>query len=283
MISINRVRVAESQDALDLNKFRWRESVAELRETVALAKLRCASPEHVLHRLCARWHCDDRNVIIKRLREMPLGPAERNQLARILDSVLRVTEGADEHAKTRAESTTRQLATLLTPRQAGPLVARCLVSRRKSRRAIAYRLLRDKGPSAHTAKVLLRLSCNSRDQDVLKLFARFPAHLPQDHVLRVLRDLEDEYWRARIFEWLLKNDTQVAYDLAPEFPKPFMWGLGRAKCGDDPSVRRSLFQSNKHSFEFVSLFAWSLGQIADLAGLRTLLCRIPSLQQHGGS
>ncbi len=253
-----------------MSAMRWESNFAEIERAIEFAKLRRTPTPTLLRRLTAVWRDKCGDAIIARLAESKLLGVEQTQLCTFLESVLSECCTGDHSQKLRAESVVRRLSHALSPGQAKRLVPHCLQSTRRSRRIIAYRLLQRIGLNSRDTVTLLHLALKKDEQAAIGLLARFPQAIPENDVERLLERVREDYWQARVFEWLVSHRADQAIGLARRFPRPYIWGVGRAKITPNMLLLRELLDSNFTDFEFVSLYAWMLGQVGNLIEIRSL-------------
>jgi hypothetical protein len=157
---------------------------------------------------------------------------------------------------------------------AGPIVEPWLEHKRKFRREIAYQVLRRCGITSEIGVRLVAIFQQTRDQECLRLLARNPTALLAAAPEIVVKLLDEEYWRMRVVQSLLAISIDRGAVLSASYPREFIWAAGRQR---DPALlpaMRKLLADRQDDLDFVSLYAWALGQIGardDLLQLRSVL------------
>jgi hypothetical protein len=245
----------------------------EIDRTIRLADVRCIPFESLLNRIEKLWKDEAASEIVFRVCEEPLS---HNQLHALAQSVKFLADAVDclpSASKTTIDRAVRRMVARMPPEIAAPIAEPWLEHKRKFRREIAYRILRESGVPAAYGPRLLAVFQRNGDQECLKLLARNPSALVAAGGVAIAKLADEEYWRMRIIQSLLIADIDGGMSASAAYPREFVWAAGRQK---DPALlpaMRSLFDTSADDLSFVSLYAWALGQI----GARDELYRVREL------
>jgi len=110
---------------------------------------------------------------------------------------------------------------------------------------------------------LLRSYCENQEQPLLQIIARKPEIVPELDVEFLLRSLEKQYWRMRIFEALIRHDIERAVGLSASYPREFVDAVGRCRTISLSEVIRNLSVRYQDDLEFIALYVRTLGKIRD--------------------
>jgi hypothetical protein len=242
----------------------------KLDRTIRMAEIRCIPFDELLGRIERLWSDDAASEITFRASEEPLS---HNQLHALAESVKRLAD-ASEHLpsalKSSIDRAVRRLLSRMPAEIAAPLAEPWLEHKRKFRRKTAYAILRRTGITAACGPRLLAVFQRTGDQEALKLLARNPPAVAAVDAAYMASVIDDEYWRMRVVWSLLLENVEKGVSLSDVYPREFVWAAGRHK---DPALlpaMRHLFDTHHDDLEFVSMYAWALGQL----GARDELHRI---------
>lgn len=190
-----------------------------------------------------------------------------NQAYSLAESVRRLAETVDGLPSRRKPTYDRAIMRILSrlPAEAAwPVADPWLEHKRKFRRETAYAILRKTGIDEKAGSRLLEVFENTGDQTALELIARNPSATRALDIRQVLPLFEDEYWRMRLVEAVLMDDEPRALMLATNFPREFTHAVGRQKQKRLVPNLRNLFDLQSENLDFLSIYAWALGQVGAL-------------------
>ena len=96
---------------------------------------------------------------------------------------------------------------------------------------------------------------------MLELIARTVSVVGKVDADFLLQNLSEEYWRVRVLQALLCHRPQPAVKLAADYPKEFIWAVGRAKADSYLPLLGKLAKLNKRKIDMLSIYARALGQL----------------------
>jgi hypothetical protein len=258
MDSLNKYLQSKEYAAIE-----YRSLLENIRGVFTFAEIRCLSHAELLSRIPVIWKDPNREEVIQCFQEVTLSIDELQILFGHLKYLSNVGETLVSQEKARVDRIIGRLGRLLPGNLAAELVTSLLHSKRKSRREVAYRLIRTIKPSKPLAKLLLQRFREIRDQRLLQIIARSAELVPDLNAEFLLQNLEEHYWRARVIEALIRHDVERAIDLAVSYPREFVHAVGRCGAASLAGVMHNLYEKCQDDLEFVSLYVWALGKIGD--------------------
>lgn len=236
----------------------------EIDRTLSLAEVRSLSFDELLNSIEHLSDISNSAEIVFRACEYA---PSLNQAYSLAESVRRLAEAVDGLPSRRKPPYDRAIMRILSrlPAEAvWPVVAPWLEHKRKFRREAAYAILRKTGIDETAGLRLLEVFENTGDQMALELIARNPLATRTLDIRQILPLFEDEYWRMRLVEAVLVDDEPRALILAADFPREFTHAVGRQKQKRLVPNLRSLFDLQSENLDFLSIYAWALGQLGAL-------------------
>jgi hypothetical protein len=244
--------------------------LAEIEHTIRLGEIRCLSFEVLLSRIERLWLDSAASELVFRLCEEDFSHNELHALGDAIRRLANVVENLPAATKSTMDRAIRRVLCRMPPEIACPIVEPWLEHKRKLRREIAYRVLRDVGVTTDVGPRLLAVFQRTYDQDALKLIARNPGAAASSDADAVLEGLDEEYWRMRMLEALLSVDPDRASALKSRYPREFVWAIGRKKAFEFLPVIKALSDSLTPDLDFLSLYGWALGQLGASDNLQQL-------------
>jgi hypothetical protein len=157
---------------------------------------------------------------------------------------------------------------------AAPVAEQWLEHKRKLRREIAYRVLRKCGLTAASGTRLLDVFSRTGDQECLRLLARFPVAIGNMDIPPILEKMDEYCWRMRLVQAALITNKVSALALADSYPYEFLHSIGRLRDATVLPKLTDLFRTHSHDLQFISLYAWVLGQLGAYNELLTLKAHV---------
>ncbi|GEM_PF-1274728 len=252
-----------------------RESQLEkISQTMRMAEVRCLPFEELLVRIEHLWDDDAASEIVYRVCEESFSD---NQAQALAVSISRLAAAADQLPSAAKSAVLRSVGRILArlpSRFAAPIAEPWLGHKHKFRRQIAYRVFQRTGVPAESAPQLLVAFQQTGDQECLQLLARNPSAIAAVDSAAVAELMDDEYWRMRVIQSLLVVDKPRGISLSTLYPIEFIRAVGREKDASLLSDVQILFDKNFEDLEFVSIYAWALGQLGaqeELSRVRALI------------
>lgn len=264
----------EFSDNLVVVEAHRRMMLDKIDQTIRMAEVRCLPFDVLLKRIEHLWDCEAAGEVVYRACSEPFS---HNQMLALAESARRLADAIDDlpsSLKAKSDRAVKRILSRMSAEIASPIVVPWLDHDRKLRREIAYRVLRDTGLSAEFGPRLLDIFGRSGDQECLKLLARNPAALAAVNFQTVLEKIEEEYWRMRVVQSVLLIEPERGRSLSARNPHEFVWAVGRLKDASLLPDLRRLLEVHASDLNFISIYAWCLGQLGateDLAELRNLV------------
>lgn len=254
--------------------------IDEIDRTLSLAEIRSLPFEELLNGIEHLPTVSNSAEIVLRACEYEYSP---NQAYSLAESVRRLAETVDRLPGRRKPTYDRAIMRILSRLPADvawPVVDPWLDHKRKFRREAAYAVLRRTGVDGRVGSRLLEVFENTGDQTALELIARNPPSTSTLDVNLVLPLFDDEYWRMRLVEAVLIDNEPKALALASDFPREFTHAVGRQKQKRLLPELKKLFTQQPENLDFLSIYAWTLGQVGaldEIGSLRAHIERMKSL------
>lgn len=242
----------------------------EINRTIRFAEIRCISFEELLQRV-ERLQDDPYALeIVHRIVTEAFSHNELHALSEVARRLANVADASPAARKRTLDGSIGRILSRMPQDIAAPIAAEWLGHKRKARRLIAYKVLRISGVPPDYGPRLLNEFIRNGDQEYLQLIVRNPDALIRTGAEKVLLLLDDEYWRMRAVEAAYRDDMSCADTLSSLYPREFAWAVGRLKSGAAIPALKRLFEQKSDSLEFVSIYAWALGQIGATEDLMRL-------------
>jgi hypothetical protein len=248
-----------------------------IHRTIRLSEIRCVPFDELLNKIEHLWDDPCAGEIVYRACNEDFSD---NQYYALAESVRRLADAVDLLPSGQKASPDRAIKRMLArmPAQiAAPVAEQWLEHRRKFRRDLAYRVLREGGLTAASGPGLLDVFGRTGDQECLKLIARFPEAVGDMDVSSIVKQIDNDYWRMRLVQAAIVAKNIHAMSLAESHPFEFLHAIGRLKDATVLPKLRVLFRKHSDDLRFISLYAWVLGQIAANEELLALKAHIERL------
>ncbi len=239
----------------------------ELGMTLSLAETRCLSWPEIRPRLRSIWQDPQGEQLILRVQEMSLSEEESVELC---DEIRHLSVIADQlHGRDRSTVDRRvlRLARCLPPSLLHELAMSELEHHRKLRRVGAYKALRDVGVTADIAPQLTVRYRETHDQELLTLIARWPDAVRAVDVEWLVTELDEQYWRTRVIEALIRTGDQRANRFVLSHPHEFVHAVGRAHAMEYSNTILDLVTLHPQNVDLLSITAWTFGILGNREGL----------------
>ena len=243
----------------EVDRLMFQSAVPGILSALSLARVRCMTFSELITCLDQIEQIEDAPHIIDRFCELELTPDQQSLLVPALKSLAERAESLPAKEKSRIERYLRRLLLQLAPESAAEVAGPFFAHKRRVRRQIAFDVFRRTGVTPSLAEDLWTLYQERGDQEYLELIARTPTALMRLPVDKVLHEVEDEYWRARIIQATIERNANRAPNMAQAYPYEFVHAVGRTRDASFMPVLLGIFQGNRMDLEFLSIFTWCLG------------------------
>ncbi len=259
----------------DLERIRANWVVEEVRRTISLATVRCLPFDGLIARLKEVLTDSQASEVILAVMEAPRSHEQDVHLAAAVRELIETAGKA--HSKDR-DWLDRQIGRILPslpPELSLPLARELLSDYRKGRRTAGFRALRQIKLNDEMYAFVLRRLGETGDDRFAKTLLSYPLQpelVDPEVLLRAFAD--DQYWRMRVIEAVLRIECARGVPLARSWPVEFVWAAGR--IGDErllPEISRCLDLSND-KLALLGIVAWAYGKLRayeDLIALQPLL------------
>lgn len=249
-------------------------AIEAINRTIRMSEIRCVPFDELLMRIEHLWDDPHAGEIAYRVCNEELSD---NQYYALAESIRRLADEVDLLPSAQKSSPDRAIKRMLASmpaKVAAPVAEQWLEHKRKFRREVAYRVLRECGLTAASGPRLLDVFGRTGDQECLKLVARFPVAIGNMDVPSILEKIDEDYWRMRLVQAAIISNKTGAMALADSYPHEFLHAIGRLKDATVLPKLRDLFEKHSQELRFISLYAWVLGQIGAQNELLTLKAHV---------
>lgn len=259
---------------IDLEEIKLRnERNAAIRKTlrsIFLAEIQSLSPEDLIVKLDKIWEEPGSTEILERLKAIRLNAGQKRMLANKLSGLAVASETLPTRDRQRIDRILANLLKHLSAREALAITKPFLDHRRKSRREVAYSVIRWAGMDREAANKLLSQHEITGDERLLKIIVASKEIVHQMDVESLLKTFSDRYWQMRVFEALLATNNEVPLYLIERYSSEFVQAVGRLRHTSSISLLKRLFRKFRSNPQFLSLYAWALLQFEEYEEVRAL-------------
>ncbi len=236
-------------------------AMTRLPRSIALAEVGVLPFGELIDRLAGIWTEGDPPLLVDQILKRERTDDQQLALLRVIERLAAEADGLvprDRHVADRAIY--RLLHTLPKP-LAGALARRCAESKRSLQRQAAYRFYKAHGVDSSAIGIMLDDYRRRPHQDILEIIARDPQAVAQADPEFLLRELDERYWRTRVFQVLLRSDRHLAESLALQYPTELLWAAGREGDVSTLPLLRRLLVDNNEDPEFVGWCLWAFSKL----------------------
>ena len=254
-----------------------RQALEVINRTIKMSEIRCVPFDDLLARIEHLWDDPQADQIVYRACNEELS---ENQCYALAESIRRLANAVDLLPSEQKPSPDRAIKRILAgmPAEiAAPVAEQWLEHKRKFRREIAYQVLRKCGLTAASGTRLLDVFSRTGDQECLRLLARFPVAVGNMDITPTLEKMDEYYWRMRLVQAALISNKNSAMALADSYPYEFLHAVGRLRDATVLPKLTDLFRTRSHDLQFISLYAWALGQLGAYNALLELKTDVEKL------
>jgi len=257
-----------------------RMALDDIYRTISMSEIRCLPFEELLKRVEHLSDDPQAGEIVYRVCEEEFSDKQLHLLATTIQRLAVAVDHLPSAQKSSVDRAIKRMLASMPASIAAPMAERWLDHKRKFRRQIAYRVLRECGLTAVSGPRLLEVFNRTADQECLKLIARYPVALRDLGVPSLLEKVDDDYWRMRMVQAAVVADKPKAMALADSYPLEFLHAIGRLKDATLQPDMLVLFEKHSDDLKFLSLYAWVLGQLAARPELIELKVHVEKLRQQ---
>ena len=191
-----------------------RMAIEAISRTIRMSEIRCVPFDEMLKRIEHLW--DDRYAgeIVYRACNEKLSDNQYYALAELIRCLADAVDLLPSGQKASSDRAIKRMLASMPANIAAPVAEQWLEHKRKFRRELAYRVLRECGLTAASGPRLLDIFGRTGDQECLKLIARFPVSIGDLDVPSMIEEMDDGYWRMRLVEAALISNKNRAMALA---------------------------------------------------------------------
>ena len=191
-----------------------RQALEAINRTIQMSEIRCVPFDDLLARIEHLWDDPQADQIVYRACKEKFS---ENQCYALAELIRRLADAVDLLPSEQKPSLDRAIKRMLADMPAdiaAPVAEQWLEHKRKFRREIAYRVLRECGLTATSGTRLLDVFNRTGDQECLRLLARFPVAIENMDIPPILEKMDEYYWRMRLVQAALISNNTSAMVLA---------------------------------------------------------------------
>lgn len=240
------------------------ESVApQIYNALNMARVRCMPFTDLVWNLRELERTQNAAQIVDCLCQLSLTKEEQSLLAPALKSLLERAETFPSKSKAQIDRYASRILKRLDAEFAEDIAGPFFTHTRKARRQMAFDAFKKAGVTPSLGCHLWVLYQEHGDQEYLQLIARNPDALLRLPIERILEELDEEYWRARVIQALLEANSELALvsEIALAYPIEFVHAVGRTRNDCFLPLLLDIFSTNKTKIDFLSIFTWCLGAL----------------------
>jgi hypothetical protein len=264
LISRNKARFSslnEQMSEAELEQSIFEMDSQSIHTTLDIARVRCM-PFSVMLRNLRNIHVfPNAGILVYHLSSMVFSHDEEEQLVPVLRAMAASAEAMPSSDKARMERYLKRLLRQLSAEAAVRVAGDFIEHPRKSRRQLAFDVFARTGITPELTERLVSRYHANKEQECLELLARFPIALSSLTPSFLLRELESEYWRARVIQNLLAQGAHEFQRIPEEYPHEFVHAVGRARSRIHLKTMLKVFPDNSRNLDFLGIFAWALGEL----------------------
>ena len=260
-------------------RFKLENALEDIERALKLAEIRALPLNDVLARVPKLLTDERRTEILIRLQEDSLSAEDAAVLADHVQRLSDEWDGLPSREKARGDATLARLLRALPDEQCYPLALRFVKHARKARRSAVYKILRRRELPADMAAELTAVYEATGDDVLLELIARNPALVARTDETYLLDNIREPYWQMRVVEALLRTAPARAVQVAQDWPRGFVYAVGRAVSRAHLPLLRELLSANSQDPDFLGIYTWALGRVGDAAALEELRGVIAELRK----
>ena len=244
-----------------------------LPRSIVLAEIGVLPFGDLLDRLACVWTEDDPSLLIEQVLKREPTDDQQGALLRVLEQLAADADNLAPRDRQNADRAVYRILHTLPAPLASPLARRCVNSKRSQQRRAAYRLYKVNGVDPTAVSAMLDDYRRRPYQYILEVIAGDPQAVKQADPEFLLSELENRYWRTRVFQALMHADRQKAESLALQYPTEFLWASARERDETTLPQLRRLLDANKEDPEFVGWCLWAFSKLEsrhDVATARSI-------------
>ena len=265
----------------DIRRWRVQCVLDELERTLRLGRIRCLGAAEIVARLPGIVEDSDQNELLIRLAELELTQEQIEAVVNVVRMLAAYGDTLRSRDKPRVDATIARIIKTLPKDTVNELVRPFLDHARRPRRETAYKSLRHTGVTVEMANHLIDIFHRTGDEKMLELIARTASVMAEVDAEFLLRNFSDKYWGVRVLEALLHHRPQRAADLAADFPREFIWAVGRVKADSYLPLMEKLVNIHFTNCDILSIYIWTLGQLRAERQLERLIEQIQKAWPEG--
>jgi hypothetical protein len=245
--------------------------LVHLRDTLLLAEARSLSAKEVIEHLRAQPEREYRDALLYRLKELPLTEEDQQKFWEIFAGLSEAGDApGTSKERPKIDRVLMHLSYALPDERRREVARMYLRHKRKTRRAIAYRALRDCGVDNWAAEALFEQMKLFEDEEPENLLARNAGSLNDEQIRKLLGVIKDGYWQMRVIASLIKHERrELLKELSHKLPDQFVRAVGWSAWSEDPPnslvsylpQMRELLPENRGRSFFLEIYIRSLGRL----------------------
>lgn len=249
-------------------------TVVSARRTLALAKIRCLPFNEKLRRLKMGLEEQFFDELVLAVSESERSIRQNLQLASITASLAKKSDRLPTSERAQLDRRVAKLLRELPSDLARPIILKYLSDRLKQRRQIGLKCIKAEAIDNGFAQFLWDRFRETGDNALLKVILGKPIPLSILDPRKLIDSFEEDYWKMRVIEAMLKADAGRGAAFAASHPRLFIWACGRLRNRQMTSAVIDCLLRASDKVALIDIAAWALGKLGaakDLVRLEALL------------
>lgn len=272
----------KEKNDLTLKNLELTYEIQQLEHTIEFAKFRCIPISKIIHNLSKYKAGDFVDHYLSRLSEVKLTNKEYNQLIESIDKIIDSYSTLSSKEKIKVENFISRLIIYLPSKLRYKYFDIFINCTRKTGRKIAYKAIYENSPNKNKVLLLVSIYLKKREQEALKAIIYSPIKLDLETISLLLEKIDEEYWKARLIENVLRNKQKEISSIYLKYPFEFVHAVGRIGNKEYLNMTKEAFEENKGDLDFLSIYAYTLGKLGAKKELTFLGNYINDLKGYRG-
>ena len=257
--------------------------IEEAKRAVKLALVRTLSFQDLLRRYQEILTDDSPSEVIYAIQEKLVDAEMAEALAKAIRGHMTVAASASGKDRQRIDRYAALLIPVLPVEVRLPLLSEYLEDRRKTRREIGFRALKNSEIEPQLASYLRSRFFTTADTRFLKFALKVETPLTAaeaDRMISAFGQEGDEYWCVRVIQSQLNVNRELALGFAGAHPKEFIWACGRSGNSSWIESIRQIIQAANDKVPLLGIAVWAFGKLGALEELKAMEAIISELESN---
>ncbi len=247
----------------------------EIHFTIELSKFKCKSEKELVNELIAEpiLLFNENPMIFDILSSRDLCKESIKKLTKHIKNIIVNGEQIPSKNKYKVDSLLKKLSPILPSEIEFKFACEFIKHNRKNRREKGFSIFKYHNFSNQELVDLLNLYKSLKNQELLRYIARniYVTELPFEDYKYIIDEIDDDYWKCRIIEFLIENDIDNQLKtIINKYPLASIRAMGRKKKKVVLKYVKQTFTNFLDDADSLGLIFWALGQIGDYQEIQKL-------------